>query len=300
MRFLPASLVAALVAVATGLPPAGCVEDQGPSGRPAPLFSAGGNGTPAPRGPGDLYRLQVLYLTERTGPGAEAVDFWRFLDETVLPPSARSLLAANGLRMAVGGEMAREQLDRAVAANANVSVERAGDIFAYEGYALDVPHGAAQDDIALLYARRDGTVGGGDLGDASAILRFQCLAAAQPDTTDVYVSEWILHGRKQPRYRRTPTGWVEGQERPRFWFDDLKTTVPLREGQILVVGLEPGHPLSIGDHLFAARAEPYTVVTTIVLAPQLVAPGAVPPGARVVGQPDAGDAGTPGPSGANP
>ena len=102
------------------------------------------------------------------------------------------------------------------------------------------------------------------------------------------MSQWIIHGQKQPRYRKTATGWVKGQERPTFWFGDLRATVPLREGQVLVVGPAPEQRLSIGDHLFVNRAEPYTVVTTIVLAPRLVTAGAVPPGTSVVGEQPAG------------
>jgi len=288
MRVPPLVIVAALVAAVGGSALPGCAQDGSPADRPRPFFSTAANGLAAPQGKGDLYLLQVFYLVERRGPGTEPVDLWRFLDETVLPPAVRSCLAANGLRVAIAGEMAREQLDRALAAHRNITVQRAGDVYAHQGYALDVPYGVARQDIALIYTRADGTVCGRDFTDAGCIVRFQCLAAEQANTTDVHMSQWIIHGQKQPRYRKTATGWVKGQERPTFWFGDLRATVPLREGQVLVVGPAPEQRLSIGDHLFVNRAEPYTVVTTIVLAPRLVAAGAVPPGTSVVGEQPAG------------
>jgi hypothetical protein len=65
---------------------------------------------------------------------------------------------------------------------------------------------------------------------------------------------------------------------PIFQFDDLRTTVRLRGGQILAVGLQGDRPLSLGEHLLLARSEMSRQVTTIILLPELVAPGAVPPG----------------------
>lgn len=255
--------------------------------RPAPY---------SPRASGrNLYRLDVYYVTERLGLGRQSLmDLWRMLDDRVVPPAQRRLLAANGLRFGVGGELALKRLDAMIAGRDNVQVQKSSPVYAHQGYALDVPLGAAQHDVALLVVGPDGRPTGRHCLNATTFLRFQCLDAPdQPNTSDVFLSQWIIHGPKQPVYRQTPTGFTLVRERPRLWLEDLKTRLPVREGQILVAGPALDRPLSIGDHLFLRRQQPYTFVTTLILAPVLIAPGDVPPDADVVGETDpAGATGT--------
>lgn len=233
----------------------------------------------------NLYKLQLYYITQRLGLGEETPwDFWRLLDDRVLPPEQRAHLAANGFRLAVGGELAMKRIDAAIAARPSIQVQLAPGIFARQGYALDVPYGEGQQDFALLLHRADGTVVGRDFQKGSTLVRFQCLAGDEPNTTDVILTEWIIYGEPQPVYRPTPTGMALVKERPKFWLEDLAVRLRIREGQILVIGPELGRSLSVGEHLFVRREEPYTFVTAIILAPQLVTPGSVPPGTPVAGQ----------------
>ena len=65
---------------------------------------------------------------------------------------------------------------------------------------------------------------------------------------------------------------------------DVRAVVARRADAVLVaVGLQDDRPLSLGEHLLLARAEMSRQVTTIILLPELVTPGAVPPGVTVAG-----------------
>jgi hypothetical protein len=237
------------------------------------------------RGQANLYRLQLFYVTEQLEGEEQPADLWRLFDQTVVPSAKRRLLAENGLRLALSGELAMKRFDALVAGNRGIQVQRVPDVYAYQGYALDAPCGAAQQDMALLYTQADGSVTGRDFLRGSTILRIQPLASSRPGGTDLVISEWIVHGNPQPNFTRTPTGLMPVSERPRFWFTDLETRVPLAQDQVLAVGLEPGHALSIGDHLFVSVKPPYRYVSMILVYPELVAAGAVPRDTQVVGSP---------------
>jgi hypothetical protein len=232
----------------------------------------------------NLYKLQLIYVTEQLGPDDPPNDFWRFLDETVVPSAERRTLAANGFRLAAGGDLAIDRLNRVLPLAKGLTVRQSPPIYARQGYTLDVPLGGPEGDVTILLAQPDGSLSGMDFPKAASSLRFTCRAAPEPDACDVTVTERILYGAPQPTYRTMPSGLpllVNAQ--PIFGFNDLRTTVRLRGGQILAVGLQGDRPLSIGEHLLLVRDELSRQVTTIILLPELVAPGAVPSGVVVAG-----------------
>ena len=232
----------------------------------------------------NLYKLQLFYLTEQLGPDDPPNDFWRFLDETTIPPALRRPLAANGFRLAAGGDLAIDRLNRVLPQAKGLTVRQSPPIYARQGYTLDVPLGGPEGDVTILLAQPDGSLAGMAFPKAASSLRFTCRAAPEPDACDVTVGQRIVYGAPQPTYRSMPSGvplLVNAQ--PFFVFDDLQTTVRLRGGQIIAVGLQGDRPLSIGEHLLLARSEMSRQVTTVILLPELVAPGAVPAGVNVAG-----------------
>ena len=156
-------------------------------------------------------------------------------------------------------------------------------MFAYHGYALDVPLGVKQADMTLLLSRSDGTIAGRDLSLATTWLRFQCLSDDDAKAINVHLTPWIIYGKKRPVYQKTPTGQSLVKKRPRYWVRSLRQLLALRQGQLLAIGLAPGRNLSLGQHLLSRREEPYRLVTTLMFVPTMVAPGAVPADAAVIG-----------------
>jgi len=226
-----------------------------------------------------LYKLQLFYFTEQLGPDEQPNDFWRFLDETAVPPEQRHTLAANGFRLAVGGDLAIDRLNAVLKPARNMTVRQSPPIYARQGYTLDVPLGGAEGDVTILITQPDGRLTGMDFPKAVSSVRFTCRAAAEPDACDVTVTERVIYGSPRPTYQAMPSGIpVLMNTKPIFPFDELRTTVRLRGGQILAVGLQDGRPLSLGEHLLLSRSELTRQITTILLLPELVAPGAVPPG----------------------
>ena len=232
----------------------------------------------------NLYKLQLFYLTEQLGPDDPPNDFWRFLDDTVVPPPLRRTLAANGFRLAAGGDLAIDRLNRVLPLTKGMTVRQSPPIYARQGYTLDVPLGGPEGDVTLLFTQPDGSLAGMDFPKAASSLRFTCRAAPEPDACDVTVSQRIVYGAPRPAFQPMPSGIpVLVNTQPIFGFDDLRTTVRLRGGQLLAVGLQGDRPLSIGEHLLLARNEMSRTVTTIILLPELIAPGAVPHGVIVAG-----------------
>jgi hypothetical protein len=189
-----------------------------------------------------LYRLQTWYLTQQVGQDDSLSDFWRFLDETALPPQERRDLARNGLRIAIGGDLAIERLNNALPKTKGMDVRALAPIYARQGYALEVPLGTPESDLPVLYSQSDGRLTGRDFAKATVFLRLAARAAPAASSTEVLVSERIVYGNPQPEFVRTPTGMILSQERPKFLFAELLRKVTLREGQIVVVGLEPTTP----------------------------------------------------------
>jgi hypothetical protein len=245
----------------------------------------------------NLYKLQLIYFTEQLGPDDQPNDFWRFLDETVVPPGQRRTLSANGFRIAAGGDLAIDRLNSVLKPAKNMTVRQSQPIYARQGYTLDVPVGGLEGDVTILLTQPDGGLSGMDFPKAASSFRFTCRAAPEPDACDVTVAERIIYGAPRPTYQPMPSGIpVLVNAQPIFQFDDLRTTVRLRGGQILAVGLQSDRPLSLGEHLLLSRSEMARQVTTIILMPELVAPGAVPPGVVPAGSnpPVAPAPGTPG------
>lgn len=250
---------------------------------------------PAPAGyipatyKGNLFELKVFYLIDRVGPRDAPLDLLTMADETVIGPSLQSRLTANGLRLAAGGQIARETLDQALARHPDITVTPLAPVYAYEGYALDVPYGVRNQDTAVMYVQDDGALAGQEFADAVTWLRFQCSVGEGAASINVVVSPWIQHGEAVSRYRPSPGGWIMSKARPRFWFHGLKAELEITEGQIVMLGRAPGRPMSLGDVMLLRHEEPYRYVTTIVLAPRLLAPSAVPASRAIVGTPPAAD-----------
>lgn len=245
----------------------------------------------SPEAARDLFQLEFYFITERLGLGDAPLDFWKLLDESELPAAHRKTLAANGLRIGAGGELAIRRIETMLTGRDNIEIQKSGDTYARQGYPFPVPCGVAQADLPLLAVRSDGSLIGGDFATASTFFNFECLSGDRPNTIDVLVSEWIIYGDKEPQYRTMATGGIIlVGERPQLFFDELKTRCRLREGQMLAVGPAAGRNLSIGEHLLVKVKQPYRYVTTILLVPRLVAPGALPPGANVAGQTTGGGA----------
>jgi len=217
----------------------------------------------------DLYRLELYYLLESRDKRSEPADFWRFFDETVVPGQHRRLLAANGLRVAVGGELAVKRLNAVIVNQANVRARPASTVRATTQQILDVPLGVALGDCMVFYESGDGALSGREFTKASTMVRFHCRAAERPNHTVVRVCLQIVHGDRRPKHLPTATGVIMGTELPKFRFKDLETEVTLREGQVLAVGLAPGRAMSIGRHLFARQRDGGTDVTTLLLVPVL-------------------------------
>ena len=217
----------------------------------------------------DLYRLKLHYLVESRDERSEPVDFWRFFDETVVQGQHRRHLAANGLRVAVGGELAVKRLNAVIVNQANVRARPASTTRATAQQILDVPLGVMLGDCKVFYESDDGALSGREFTKATTMVRFHCQAAERPNHTVVRVSLQIVHGDPQPKHLPTATGVILGTEVPKFRFKDLETEITLREGQVLAVGLAPGRAMSIGQHLFARQRDGGTDVTTLLLVPVL-------------------------------
>lgn len=281
LRLLSVSFALASLPLLAGCPP------QDPSGNGA---DAGGKlvlrtmNFTSPESRRALFRFDIYTITERLGLGeTERLDLWRFLDEGAIPASDRRHLAANGLRLGIGGTLTLDRMRALIAERGNVQIQRTPPVFAYHGYALDIPFGVKQADMALLLSRRDGTLAGRDLRVATTWLRFQCLSDDDAKTINVHLTPWIVYGEKQPIYQRTPTGQSLVKKRPRYWVRSLRQVLALRQGQLLAIGLSPGRNLSLGQHLLSRREEPYDLVTTLMFVPTMVTPGAVPVDTPVIG-----------------
>jgi len=281
----PTWIILLSILAAFGLALGGCDIGRGPADEPQLNGAAARGG--APQSERDLFQLRLVTIVERFDEGAEAapLDVWRLLDESAIPTAQRRLLAANGLRMGVGGELALERLQAALAGRPHVEVLSTTPVYAQQGYALDVPSGRAQQDFALLAGDARGSLSGFDYQGASTFIRYEVTAGARPGTLQAAVVPWIIYGEPQAAYRRTPTGMIMVSQRPRTFLSELRTPIELRDGQLLAVGLAPGHNLSIGDHLLSQSRPPYRYVKTLIMAPRLVAPADVPPGTAVAAPP---------------
>ncbi len=227
----------------------------------------------------NLYKLQLVYLTEQLGPDDQPNDFWRFLDETVVPPGQRRTLAANGFRLATGGDLAIDRLNSILKPAKNMTFRQSQPIYARQGYTLDVPLGGPEGDVTILITQSDGRLWGMDFPKATSSLRITCRAAPEPDALDLTVGERVVYGAPRPIYQPMPSGIpVLVNAQPIFPFDDLRTTIRLRGGQILAVGLQGDRPLSLGEHLLLTRSELSRQVSTVILLAELVAPGTMPTG----------------------
>ena len=222
----------------------------------------------------DLYRLELYFVTEFQDQSGEPLDFWRFFDETVVQGQRRRHLAANGLRVAAGGELAINRLNAVIVNQPKVVARPASTTRATPQHILDVPLGVTLSDCMVLYEAGDGAVSGREFTKATTMVRFHCQAAERPNHTVVRVCLQIVHGDPQPKHLPTATGVILGTELPKFRFNDLETEVTLREGQVLAVGLAPGRAMSIGQHLFAQQRDGGTDVTTLLLVPVLESSGA--------------------------
>ena len=223
----------------------------------------------------DLYRLELYFMTELQNGKSEPLDFWRFFDETVIQWRHRRLLAANGLRVAVGGELALKRLNAMIVNQPNVGAHLASTARATPQHILNVPLGVTLDDCIVLYEAGDGAVSGREFTKATTMVRFHCQAAERPNHTVIRIDLQIVHGDPQPKHLPTATGVILGTELPKFRFNDLETEVTLREGQVLTIGLAPGRLMSIGEHLFAKKRGQDTEVMTLLLVPVLESTAAV-------------------------
>ena len=166
----------------------------------------------------DLYRLKLHYLIESRDERSEPVDFWRFFDETVVPGQHRRHLAANGLRVAVGGELAVKRLNAVIVNQANVQARPASTTRATTQQILDVPLGVMLGDCNVFYESDDGALSGREFTKATTMVRFHCQAAERPNHTVVRVCLQIVHGDPQPKHLPTDTGVILGSAVPKFRF----------------------------------------------------------------------------------
>jgi hypothetical protein len=285
--FLAAALATASVA-------AGC-DPAGPTARPSRWIEP--RPSVRPEMSRDVFQLEFCLITERLGLGEQPLDFWGLLDESSIAPEHRRLLSANGLRLGTCGELAVRRIEAMLVGRANVDVERPSGAMptVAQGTPFMLACGLALTDMPYLVSGRDGALAGGELATASTFLNFQCLAGDRPGTIDLQITPWASYGNKEPQYR--PMGAMNVaivNERPKYYFEELRTRVRLTEGQALVIGPVAGRNLSVGEHLFLRTAEPYRYVKTVLMAPRLVAIKDLPPGTPVAGQisgggnPDAG------------
>jgi len=235
----------------------------------------------------DVFQLEFCLITERLGLGEQPLDFWGLLDESPVSVEHRQVLRANGLRLGTCGELAVRRIEAMLVGRTNVSIERPSGPLptVAQGTPFMLACGPALADMPYLIAGRDGALTGGELATASLFLNFQCLAGERPGSIDVQITPWAYYGAKELQPR--PVGAMNVglvSERPKHYFDELRTRVRLMEGQALVIGLVAGRNLSVGEHLFLKTAEPYRYVKTILLAPRLVAIKDLPPGTPVAGQ----------------
>ena len=77
-----------------------------------------------------LFRFDIYTVTERLGlDETERLGLWRFLDEGAIPASGRRLLAANGLRLGIGGNLTLDRMRALIADRRNVQIQRTPPVF---------------------------------------------------------------------------------------------------------------------------------------------------------------------------
>ncbi len=236
---------------------------------------------PPPERPLDqlVYRLRVYYIVEMVSEAERVQGFWSMVDEEVVAAGQRQLLRANGMRVGVGGELALARINDALSRRQNVQLSRAPEAYGPAGMFLDIPLGRLQSDTIIIHADRSGGMSGREFNQGSAILRFQCVA--QPDDprklNQVRLGPYILHGQPGVMTRAGIAAGETSTSQPTFPFRDLETVVRLGYGQFVMVGLEPGRKLSIGNMLFDDGQTPSRRITTVVLVPEVSWMGEVPP-----------------------
>jgi hypothetical protein len=222
----------------------------------------------------DLYQVMVYFVTAESAPDQPVPDFWRFLDETYVPLAHRRLLTANGLRVAVGGRLAVERLNDTIESSERMASRLVTTVRSTPGQILDVPLGVSMADCTVFCAEPDGAVWGRDFAEAATMVRVHCQASDRPNHTEVTITQEIVYGQPQPTLVPAGRSPVMGMAPPRYRFTELETKVVIREGDLVAVGLMPGKPQSIGDHLFVVRGQGgRRVVTTLLVQPLLVRPG---------------------------
>jgi len=222
----------------------------------------------------DLYHIRVYLITAEFDAEQPAPDFWRFLDETQVGLSHRRLLAANGLRIAVGGRLAVEWLNETIDASEQLGSRLISTVKATPGQVLDVPLGVSMQDCTVFSADADGTVWGREFPGAATMVRIHCRAADRPNHTEVSIAQEIVYGDPQPKHVPAGRSQVMTMEPPRYRFADLESRIVIREGDLVAVGLMPGRWQSIGEQLFAAPgAAGRRSVTTLLVQPVLLRPG---------------------------
>lgn len=198
--------------------------------------------------------LQVAILSRPIRDDAINSAVWSVADEQMIPPEARRMLEANGLRVGlITGELPAE-VEKVLKAPAPHKVEPAQFDFPDGGFALiSLCESTPQ---ASLLLSREGRAFGKDYADASGWLRVTAGFEGAHDVTLRLVPE-IHHGPIQHAFGALPNAGTlaprqfmlkDGQQEETL--RELAATLTLEPGQVAVIGCRPEGARSLGAFLF--------------------------------------------------
>ena len=200
-------------------------------------------------------RLSIAILSRPAKDPAVDSAVWSVADELVVPADQKAAWEANGLR--VGLLRGSLPMEVSAALNPEPPGKRVDvvEVDQPDGEPTTIDLAAARAKVTLLLVR-DGRTTGKDYDDAKGLLR---LFAARDDAgaARLRLVPEIQHGPAQGGYAAAPT---TGPFQPREFvirhgqaaetFRDLAATVPVRPGQVLVVGARGDAPRGLGGFLF--------------------------------------------------
>lgn len=208
--------------------------------------------------------LGVYWATTDATDAASYEQLWRSAQEDRLPVETRRALAENGLRAGVVGgtpssTLAKllnpdpeateaEQEQAALAGNAKVTGRmlqlrpgRRGEIQACETVTRRV-----------VVRHEDGQLTGREFNDAQGLYAV-AVRRGEGDRVELELTPELHHGQVKRQFTSPGPGrMVQNFGRDSEVYDDLRTTVSLTSGEMLIISSLPGATNNIGGHLHSA------------------------------------------------